>query len=638
MQNDVNKKNFDFELYKQFHKQEDLINPFKNIEVEKTPVQFLLFTDSPGWGNQHPLSSTQENHKNEQGINLHNISSVPNEVLQADKWKDGRYNHLNFNTSRAMGAYKLAHEVREHGFTCQVIDNMMHLDIETTKRIIDKFVGEETLLLGVSSTFRSFQLLPMRSSLSNFDPFEGFTDEEKKYHMQQMFVRGDENTRLHFFSTGHKGDQILGKYIHDINPNVKYIVGGAHITSQFPKTKTNLMDYINLGFGDVTLPQILQHLKEGGDPDHLPTNKTGLKVTQDGVSELDIKHSTMNWRPEDLVQEGEILPLEVARGCIFKCNFCSFPLNGKGKGEAIRDFSYIRDELIENYELYGIEDYWLTDDTFNDDHQKMVDWYEMSQSLPFKLKWSSYIRLDLVYLNRKHEVPQAKLIADSGARLMNLGIETTDPECAKDIGKGLNPNIQFDYLRELGETHWKDMIFMSGMIAGLPSDDKNTIKKMGAFLLSKENPLHTINLNPLYIRRIDDHSHYYTDLSESEFSKNWKEHGYTETRTDMKGKPIPDIHTDMYKTNISWQNKNGLTFYDTIKFAMSWNARLATSGKHASSPLFKAHGLPYKDERLALDGNLYNDLDNFTFNYHEYCKVNDYFYKLFTTSCKHYSK
>ena len=65
MQNDVNKKNFDFELYKQFHKQEDLVNPFKNIEVEKTPVQFLLFTDSPGWGNQHPLSSTQENHQDE---------------------------------------------------------------------------------------------------------------------------------------------------------------------------------------------------------------------------------------------------------------------------------------------------------------------------------------------------------------------------------------------------------------------------------------------------------------------------------------------------------------------------------------------------------------------------------------------
>lgn len=637
MQNDVTKKNFDFKLYKQFHKQKELVNPFKNIEVEKTPVQFLLFTDSPGWGNQHPLSSVQEQNKDEYGINRYKISTIPEEVLQTDKWKDGRYNHVNFNTSRAMGAYKLAHEVREHGFTCQVIDNMMHLDIETTKRIIDKFVGKETLLIGVSSTFRSFQLLPMRSNLSNFDPFEGFTDEEKAEHMDNMFTTTEENTRLHFFSTGKKGDEVLGKYIHDINPNVKYIIGGAFVTSTYPKTKTNLMDYINLGFGDVTLPQILQHLKDGGDPKHLPENKTGMLVAQDGVSKLDIKHSTMNWRPEDNVQPGEILPLEVARGCIFKCNFCSFPLNGKGKGEAIRDFSHIRDELIENYELYGIEDYWLTDDTFNDDHQKMVDWYEMSQSLPFKLKWSSYIRLDLVYANRNHEVPQAKLIADSGARLMNLGIETTDPECAKDIGKGLHPDIQFEYLRELSETYWKDMTLMSGMIAGLPSDDRNTIKKMGAFLLSKDNPLHTINMNPLYIRRIDDKSHYYTDLSESEFSKNWREHGYSETQTDMRGDPIPDIDSDLYKTNISWKNKHGLTFYDTIKFTMSWNNRLAKSGKHSSSPLFKAHGLPYKDERLALPGHLYNDLDNFQFNYHEYCKVNDYFYNLLTKSHKHYS-
>lgn len=638
MQDDVSKKNFDFELYKQFHNQEELINPFKHIEVEKTPVQFLLFTDSPGWGNQHPLSSVQEQNKDEYGINRYKISTIPEQVLQTDKWKDGRYNHMNFNTSRAMGAYKLAHEVREHGFTCQVIDNMMHLDIETTKRIIDKFVGEETLLLGVSSTFRSFQLLPMRSNLSNFDPFEGFTDEEKAEHMDNMFTSSDENTRLHFFSTGKKGDEVLGKYIHDINPNVKYIIGGAFVTSTYPKTKTNLMDYINLGFGDVTLPQILQHLKDGGDPKHLPENKTGMLVAQDGVSKLEIKHSTMNWRPEDNVQPGEILPLEVARGCIFKCNFCSFPLNGKNKGEAIRDFSHIRDELIENYELYGIEDYWLTDDTFNDDHQKMVDWYEMSQSLPFKLKWSSYIRLDLVYANRNHEVPQAKLIADSGARLMNLGIETTDPECAKDIGKGLHPDIQFEYLKELSETYWKDMTLMSGMIAGLPSDDKNTIKKMGAFLLSKDNPLHTINMNPLYIRRIDDKSHYYTDLSESEFSKNWREHGYSETTTDMRGDPIPDIDSDLYKTNISWKNRNGLTFFDTIKFTMSWNNRLAKSGKHASSPLFKAHGLPFKDERLALPGHLYTDLNNFKFNYHEYCKVNDYFYNLFTKSNKHYSK
>jgi radical SAM superfamily enzyme YgiQ (UPF0313 family) len=25
----------------------------------------------------------------------------------------------------------------------------------------------------------------------------------------------------------------------------------------------------------------------------------------------------------------KVLPIEIARGCIFKCKFCSYPLNGK---------------------------------------------------------------------------------------------------------------------------------------------------------------------------------------------------------------------------------------------------------------------------------------------------------------------
>lgn len=634
--------------YKEFHNQPPIrigqgsqrYNPFKNIKVTPTPVQFLLFTDSPGWGNNVSMGSMAETTTDNKGIKQSNIpkdtDTATRRINDVDRWKDGRYDQINFNTSRAMGAYKLAHECREHGFTVQVIDNLFHLDIETTKRVIDKFVGKETLMLGVSSTFRSFQLLMQRSSISNFDPFEGFTADEKT-----EWVTNFNNTRRHFFSTGKKGDEILGKYIHDINPNVKYITGGANTTANYSRPDDNgLMDYVNLGFGDVTLPQILQHLKDGGKADHLPTNKHNVMITADGESKLDIKHSTQVWRPEDNVQNGEILPLEVARGCIFKCNFCSFPLNGKGKGEALRDFSYIREELIYNYEKYGIEDYWLTDDTFNDDHQKMIDWYDMTQTLPFKLKWSSYIRLDLVYINRKHNPPQAQLIAESGCRLTNLGIETTDPECAKDIGKGLHPNIQFAYLKELADGYWKGMTFMSGMIAGLPSDSKKTLKKMSKFLLSKDNPLHTINMNPLYIRRIDDKAHYYTELSVSEFSKNWKEHGYVFTEFDNNGEEIPKSTSQgkLMESNVSWKNRNGLTFYDTMKYAMKFSGRLQESGQHISSPLFVAHGLPHHDERFSAKGEDYNDQNNFVFNFKEYCKVNDYFYKLFTENHSHYAK
>lgn len=552
MQKDVDVNNFDLELYQQFHKQDCLINPFKNIEVEKTPVQFLLFTDSPGWGNQHPLSATQENSKDELGINRHKIqNTIKKEVLQTDKWKDGRYNHINFNTSRAMGAYKLAHEVREHGFTCQVVDNLMHLDIETTKRIIDKFVGEETLLIGVSSTFRSFQLLPMRSSLSNFDPFEGFTDDEKQDYMDKLFTRGDDNTRVHFFSTGKKGDKELGKYINDINPNVKYIIGGAFVTSKYPKTENNLMDYINLGFGDVTLPQILQHLKDGGDSKHLPENKFGLQVAQDGVSKLDIKHSSMNWRPEDNIQPGEILPLEVARGCIFKCNFCNFRMIGKEKGTYVRASELIRDELIRNYENFGITSYWITDDTFNDDNDRLEAIRDIIQSLPFKVRLVAFIRFDLVMLKK-----QAELIRDCGLAMIHAGFETINPESAKDLGKGYDPMKQMEYLTELKKDLWKDIYVHSGFMIGLPSDTKKTVREMLNWLRSSENPLDSYYVAALSIALPDKEA----SAPPSNFAKNPEEFGY-----EWIPYTQPEIEEYMQDGNfVNYKNKAGLTYEDMI--------------------------------------------------------------------------
>ena len=76
------------------------------------------------------------------------------------------------------------------------------------------------------------------------------------------------------------------------------------------------------------------------------------------------------WREDFNVLPGESLPIEMARGCIFKCKFCNYPLIGKRKGTYIRDMNEIRDELIETWETKQVDTFYITDDTFNDDNDK----------------------------------------------------------------------------------------------------------------------------------------------------------------------------------------------------------------------------------------------------------------------------
>ena len=50
------------------------------------------------------------------------------------------------------GTYKIATEVRNAGYSCQVIDLFSYYSYQQIEKIIDKFVTSETILLGFSCT------------------------------------------------------------------------------------------------------------------------------------------------------------------------------------------------------------------------------------------------------------------------------------------------------------------------------------------------------------------------------------------------------------------------------------------------------------------------------------------------------
>ena len=56
---------------------------------------------------------------------------------------------------RGAGAYKLATELRSAGYSVQVIDFASRLTEQEVNKIFNKFLTQETKLLGVSNTFMS---------------------------------------------------------------------------------------------------------------------------------------------------------------------------------------------------------------------------------------------------------------------------------------------------------------------------------------------------------------------------------------------------------------------------------------------------------------------------------------------------
>ena len=78
------------------------------------------------------------------------------------------------------------------------------------------------------------------------------------------------------------------------------------------------------------------------------------------------------WHDDDVhLLPGEGVPVEFARGCIFKCKFCSYPMNGKQNLDFVKDPELLYQELSDNYKNFGIKHYMIVDDTFNDHKEKL---------------------------------------------------------------------------------------------------------------------------------------------------------------------------------------------------------------------------------------------------------------------------
>jgi hypothetical protein len=359
---------------------------------------------------------------------------------------------------RTVASYQLASWLRFHGYTVKVIDFCHLMTTNDLVAVTEKYIGSDTLAIGVSSSFWN-HWLPANQS-----------------HPEPPWVQ---NART-ILETRHK---------------LPWLLGGNSVNSS-----ALVFDWVKF---------------QGNAEDSL------LKWMDENSSKLirrnpfDIKTLEKSFLADDFVRPFEVMPIELGRGCQFKCRFCSYPMIGKKPGTYLRDFTLLKEEFIKNYEEWGTTKYYFQDDTVNESEEKVRALADIAQALPFKLEWTGYNRLDLIW-SRPATI---QMLKDSGLRSAYFGIESFHPAASMAVGKGWNGKHAKEFLLKLKED-WKGSInWYLSFIIGLPGEDRASIEDSYKWCL--DNKMYEWSFHPLSINRSPG------KLWKSEFELDYEKYGYS---------------------------------------------------------------------------------------------------------------
>jgi hypothetical protein len=380
---------------------------------------------------------------------------------------------------RAPGAHKIATHLRREGWDIEVLDFVNSWTLEELKEFSRQRVTNKTKFLGLSATFSI-----------RFKHLYKFVPWFKKEYPDVLIVAGSQSL---------------------------YNVEGLPI------------DYVVHGYGELAITAILK-----GDPkysDHMWLNGHAYRridATHDYPSAR-MKNLSTYYEDRDHIQPQEVLTVEFGRGCIFNCHFCTLT-HRNIKEDHSRSEDNLYDELLTNYERWGVTNYSIADETVNDYTEKLYRYANQIKKLPFKPNMAGYVRGDLLV----SKPDDWQMITDIGLNSQFYGIESFHRPSARSVGKGMESVRLQDGLLAYNEWasergHFQGHI---SLIAGLPHETLDTLRTTKKWIL--ENWLgQSSMINPLWI---PDQSRPYEE--QSRFSMDPAKYGFTETT--IGGRPWTD--------------------------------------------------------------------------------------------------
>ncbi len=265
----------------------------------------------------------------------------------------------------------------------------------------------------------------------------------------------------------------ITEYVKEKNREATLILGGPVSWSYPPEKIMNEipnLEAIILQEGERTFLDLIKKIQQGEPLNQISgiAYKSGntVKKTSPPTFIEGSEFPRPDWNIVNLTKRMPILPIETARGCIYKCAFCS-ETSYWTKPVRLKPIDKITEELKTNIQEFNIKTFRFVDSCFTAPQKRCTKICDAIIKENLDIKWTSYARID----NMSRDLLQK--MKQSGCVAVDIGMESGDPTILRKMEKNYTPK---DIIKSINTAKEVDIITHCNLVIGFPGETAETIE------------------------------------------------------------------------------------------------------------------------------------------------------------------